>query len=72
MSDYKALKLVFRDEKGFRAEIVRLVLEENGVPARVETYDRSPYNLYNYSEVYVRAEDEARAQKLIENEINFD
>jgi predicted glycosyltransferase len=62
---------VFEDQNQIRAEIVKGVLEEKGIPAIVMNKKETVYKLYGTYEVLVPNEKTLEAMQLIQNEISF-
>ncbi|OOG74270.1 DUF2007 domain-containing protein [Algoriphagus sp. A40] len=62
---------VFEDQNQIRAEIVKAVLEENGIPAVVLNKKESVYHVFGTYEVLVIQKDALAAMQLIQNEITF-
>ncbi|MBC6367166.1 putative signal transducing protein [Algoriphagus sp. AK58] len=62
---------VFEDQNQIRAEIVKGVLEEKGVPAVVLNKKESVYQLHGTYQVLVPNEQALFALQLIQNEIEF-
>ncbi|TDQ17494.1 putative signal transducing protein [Algoriphagus boseongensis] len=62
---------VFEDQNQIRAEIVKGVLEEKGIPAVVMNKKETVYKLYGTYEVLVPHEKTLDAMQLIQNEISF-
>lgn len=62
---------VFEDQNQIRAEIVKGVLEENGIPAVVMNKKETVYKLYGTYEVMVPHDQALTALQLIQNEISF-
>jgi hypothetical protein len=62
---------VFEDQNQIRAEIVKAVLEENGIPAVVLNKKETVYQVFGTYEVLVIQGDALPAMQLIQNEITF-
>lgn len=62
---------VFEDKNQIRAEIVKGVLEESGIPAVVMNKKETVYNVFGTYEVLVPQGDALAAMQLIQNEITF-
>ena len=62
---------VFEDKNQIRAEIVKGVLEENGISALVMKKKETVYQVFGTYEVLVPNENVLDAMKLIQNEISF-
>lgn len=62
---------VFEDQNQIRAEIVKGVLEENGISAMVMSKKESVYQVLGTYEVLVSQGDVIAAMQLIQNEITF-
>lgn len=62
---------VFENQNQIRAEIVKGVLEENGISAVVMNKKETVYHVFGTYEVLVPNENVLDAMKLIENEIAF-
>jgi hypothetical protein len=62
---------VFEDRNQIRAEIVKAVMEENGIPAVVMSKRETVYNVFGAYEVLVAKADGLAAMQLIQNEITF-
>jgi hypothetical protein len=62
---------VFEDQNHIRAEIVKAVLEENGIAAVVMNKKETVYNVFGAYEVMVGRADGLAAMQLIQNEIAF-
>jgi hypothetical protein len=66
----KDWEIVYRAESSVRAEIVRSVLELNGIDAVVVDKKDRNYHL-GFCEVLVRRQDILRALKIIDDDIRF-
>lgn len=62
---------VFSDGSPVRAEIVKSVLEENGIPAVVMNKIESVYRIHGQYEVMVPQVEFSKAQNIVKNEISF-
>jgi hypothetical protein len=62
---------VFEDQNQIRAEIVKGVLEEKGVPALVLNKKETVYQLLGTYQVMVPGDQVIAALQLIEHEITF-
>lgn len=62
---------VFENQNQIRAEIVKGVLEENGISAVVMNKKETVYHVFGTYEVLVPNENGLEAMKLIQNEITF-
>jgi hypothetical protein len=62
---------VFEDRNQIRAEIVKGVLEENGIAAVVMSKKETAYQVLGTYEVLVSQGDALVAMQLIQNEITF-
>ncbi|MDX5339095.1 MAG: DUF2007 domain-containing protein [Cyclobacteriaceae bacterium] len=62
---------VFEDQNQIRAEIVKGVLEERGIPAVVLNKKETVYQLHGTYEVLVPHEKVLDAMQMIQNEITF-
>lgn len=62
---------VFEDQNQIRAEIVKGVLEENGISAMVMSKKEIAYQVLGTYEVLVSQGDAIAAMQLIQNEITF-
>lgn len=62
---------VFESETPVRAEIVKGVLEENGITAIVLNKKESVYQLHGSYQVMVSSGDTIQAINIINNEITF-
>lgn len=62
---------VFENQNQIRAEIVKGVLEENGISAVVMNKKETVYHVFGTYEVLVTNENVLEAMKLIQNEITF-
>ena len=62
---------VFEDQNQIRAEIVKGVLEENGISAVVLSKKETAYQVLGTYEVHVSNGDAVAAMQLIQNEITF-
>ncbi len=62
---------VFEDQNQIRAEIVKGILEENGISAVVMNKKETVYHVFGTYEVLVPNENVLEAMKLIQNEITF-
>ena len=62
---------VYEDQNQIRAEIVKAVLEENGIPAVVMNKKETVYHVFGTYEVLVIQGDAPAAMQLIQNEITF-
>lgn len=63
---------VFSSENDFRAELVRLTLENSGVSAMIVNKKMTAYNNFGELEVYVNRQDVLPALKIIQDEIRFE
>ncbi|SEF77628.1 putative signal transducing protein [Algoriphagus boritolerans] len=62
---------VFEDQNQIRAEIVKGVLEENGIAAVLMNKKETAYQVLGTYEVLVSQGDVIAAMQLIQNEISF-
>jgi hypothetical protein len=62
---------VFEDQNQIRAEIVKGVLEEKGVPAVVLNKKETVYQLHGTYQVLVPGDQAIPALQLIQHEISF-
>jgi predicted glycosyltransferase len=62
---------VFEDQNQIRAEIVKGVLEEKGVPAVVLNKKESVYHVFGTYQVLVPNDQAIQALQLIQHEIEF-
>lgn len=62
---------IFEDQNQIRAEIVKGVLEEKGIPAVILNKQETVYKLYGTYEVLVPNENALESMQLIQNEITF-
>ena len=62
---------VFENQNQIRAEIVKAVLEENGIPAVVMNKKETVYHVFGSYEVLVPQAHGLAAVQLIQNEITF-
>ncbi|WP_113923673.1 putative signal transducing protein [Cognataquiflexum aquatile] len=62
---------VFSDGSPVRAEIVKSVLEENGIPAVVMNKIESVYRIHGQYEVMVPQIEFSKALNIVKNEISF-
>lgn len=62
---------VFEDKNQIRAEIVKGVLEQNGIPAVVMNKKETVYHVFGTYEVLVPNDQVLGAMNLIQNEITF-
>ncbi|MFN3999886.1 putative signal transducing protein [Algoriphagus sp.] len=62
---------VFENQNQIRAEIVKGVLEENGISAVVMNKKETVYHVFGTYEVLVPKGDALLAMQLIQNEITF-
>ncbi len=62
---------IFESSTPIRAEIVKGVLEENGITAVIVNKKDPVYKIHGNIEVMVLAEEAQRALKIVENEISF-
>ena len=62
---------VFEDQNQIRAEIVKGVLEQNGIPAVVMDKKETAYKIHGTYEVLVPNNEAAQALQLIQHEITF-
>lgn len=62
---------IFEDQNQIRAEIVKGVLEENGIAAVVMNKKETAYQVLGTYEVLVSQGDAIAAMQLIQNEISF-
>ncbi|WP_025764968.1 putative signal transducing protein [Dyadobacter tibetensis] len=59
---------VFKSERLMRAEVMRELLEQGGVPAVIVNKQDSSYPFLGNAEVLVRASDLVNAQLIVKNE----
>ncbi|EPR68390.1 putative signal transducing protein [Cyclobacterium qasimii] len=62
---------IFESSTPVRAEIVKGVLEENGITAVIVNKKDPVYKIHGNIEVMVLAEEAPRALNIVENEISF-
>jgi hypothetical protein len=62
---------VFEDQNPIRAEIVKGVLEQNGIPAVVMDKKETAYKIHGTIEVLVPQSEAVQALQLIQHEITF-
>lgn len=62
---------VFTTEQAYRAEIVKDVLGEVGITAVILNKKDSSYNNFGSLEVHVLPDDAIKAQRIIQNDIDF-
>jgi len=62
---------IFESSTPIRAEIVKGVLEENGITAVIVNKKDPVYKIHGNIEVMVLAEEAQRALNIVENEISF-
>ena len=62
---------IFEDGMMIRAEIVKGVLVENGIPAVVLNKKDTAYQMFGNYQVLVKRDDAIQATKLIQNAITF-
>ncbi len=63
---------IYAHSMDFRAELVRLALENHGITAVVITKKDRTYNNFGESEVYVHKNNTKQALKILDNEIRFE
>jgi len=68
----KSWQKVYVTTNNYQADIVKSVLESNGVPAILINKKDTAYNNFGDLEVYVNKEDLVVALKVLENEIDFE
>lgn len=68
----KKWRKVFSSENGFRAELVKITLENSGFQAILINKKDTAYNNFGEQEVYVNTEDVLPALKVIQDEIHFE
>lgn len=62
---------VFETDSSIRAEIVKGVLEENGIVAIIVNKKESVYQIHGHYELMVSSSQTIKAINIIENEITF-
>ena len=62
---------IFESSTAIRAEIVKGVLEENGITAVIVNKKDPVYKIHGNIEVMVLGEEAQTALKIVENEISF-
>ena len=62
--------IIYRTDDLYRAELAKQVIEGNGIDAVIMNQKDSSYLIFGEIEVLVKAEDEEKANKLI-NELKF-
>ena len=62
---------IFESSTPIRAEIVKGVLEENGITAVIVNKKDPVYKIHGNIEVMVLTEEAPRALNIVENEISF-
>ena len=62
---------VYEDGSPVRAEIVKGVLEENGIATVILNKKESVYQIHGQFEVMVSADDAIQAINIVKNEITF-
>lgn len=67
----KNWKKVYEDSSPVRAEIVKGVLEDNGIQAVILNKKESVYQIFGNYEVMVPVNDALRAVNIVKNEISF-
>jgi hypothetical protein len=67
----KNWKKVFEDSSPVRAEIVKGVLEDNGIKAVIVNKKESVYQIFGKYEVMVPVSNVLKALKIVKNEISF-
>ncbi len=63
---------VYESKKPYRAEIVKDVLEQNGIQTIIMDRKDSAYNIFGQLEVHVGVEEVLNALKIIEDDIKFE
>jgi hypothetical protein len=64
-------QVVFKTEQGYKAEMVRSLLEEKGFSPVIVSKKDSSYTNFGYHEIRVCAEEVIAALKAIENDIHI-
>ncbi|WP_291784297.1 DUF2007 domain-containing protein [Cecembia sp.] len=67
----KNWKKVYENSSPVRAEIVKGVLEDNGIQAVILNKKESVYQIFGNHEVMVPVNDALRAVNIVKNEISF-
>ena len=62
---------VYENSSPVRAEIVKAVLEDNGIQAVILNKKESVYQIFGNHEVMVPSADALRAVNIVKNEISF-
>lgn len=62
---------VYEDSSPVRAEIVKGVLEDNGIQSVILNKKESVYQIHGYFEVLVPTAEVLRAINIVKNEISF-
>ena len=63
---------VYESKKPYRSEIVKDILEQNGIKAIVMDRKDSAYDIFGQLEVHVKAEEVLTALRIIEDDIKFE
>ena len=63
---------VFSTEKQYRADIVKEILDGEGITAIIVNKQDSSYHNFGMYEVHVMPDDTIKAIKIIEDDIRFD
>ena len=63
---------IFSTEVSYRADIVKDVLEDQGIKSVILNKKDSSYNNFGALEVLVMPDDIIRAKQIIENDIEFE
>lgn len=63
---------IFSTEVAYRADIVKDVLEDQGIKSVILNKKDSSYNNFGALEVLVMPDDIIRAKQIIENDIEFE
>lgn len=63
---------IYETKMPYRAEIVKDILEQNGIGAIIMNKKDSAYDIFGQLEVHVKAEAVLTALKIVENDIEFE
>lgn len=63
---------VYESKMAYRAEIVKDILDQNGIDAIIMDKKDSAYYIFGQLEIHVKVESVLNALKIIENDIKFE
>lgn len=63
---------VYESKLPYRTEMVKDILDQNGISAIIMDKKDSSYDIFGQLEVHVKAESVLNALKIIENDIKFE